>query len=1002
MMDGVESAESHIGPPSPTQERKVVTTLICDLVGFTAMSEAADPEDMDALLRRYGTLARQIIESHGGAVEKFIGDAVMAVFGVPAVHEDDSERAVRAGLRIIEEVGGLRVPGDKPVQVRIGINTGEALVRLDVTPGSGEGLLTGDAVNVAARLQAAAPPMGVVVGGLTHALTARAFEYEELPAITAKGKVEPVAVWLARSAISRFGIDVDHAQLTPLVGREFELAFLKALLERAVSSASPQFAVLLGEPGIGKSRLVQELFADVGARPEMITWRQGHCLPYGEDVTFWALGEIVKAHAGILEGDGREAVEAKLDAIVPRGEDREWLRNRLRALLGLEAPTASRDENFAAWLRFVEEIAGSSPTVLVFEDLHWADEALLAFVEYLATHAAGVPLLVVATARPELLEKHSTFAAGSTHVNRLSVDPLTRGETQQLVAGLLSDADALSDTVADIVASCGGNPFFAEQTARLVVDQVRGAPVPASVQAVLAARLDALPAWQKALLGDAAVIGSVFWDGALLELGHRDQAEVDVALQDLIGKHLVRRVRRSSMLGEHEYAFAHALAREVAYAELPRAQRARKHAAVAAWLEAKAGSRIDDLAETLARHYTTALDMARAGGLTDLAESLVEQAIHCLRVAGARAVNLDVAAAERYLGRALELAEDDSPERQLLLVEWAHSLHLKTRHREAADVLQGVLAAAQERGDIRLAGKAAGRLMGVGAILHDRSISDLAVRAKQLLETDEPSPEKAEVLVGWASYLALCGDDLHEAIRAEEEAIAMCMLLGLPEPAAALGWVATARSELGDAGALVDFQRAIEVAEAQGLGVDLTRLYDYYGFSVRGFRGPQAAVEVHNTGLEIARRRGIQGSVMALSVDLVTDRAFSGEWDEALSAAAELAPQLQEAEDVFNLLALRPVQTLLLLRRGEVDQVAHILEWMTVRGRRSEVGFLKGSSLLVASAAYLALGSADMTLELLAEWAAMPQPQSQEARELMPEAIRSALVAGDTQRSRPT
>ena len=591
LMEASAGEAAHPGPPprgevaatrgvpsaaaAPRQERKVVTTLICDLVGYTAMSEAADPEDVDRLLEECAARARKEIESHGGTVEKFIGDAVVGVFGVPSVHEDDPERAVRAGLRLIEALEGMKRPDGAPLQARIGINTGEALARLDVDPASGRGFLTGDAVNVAARLQAAAPPGGVSVGALTYELTAGAIQYDELPAVTAKGKAEPVAAWLARAPVVRCGVDVDRAHLTPLVGREVELSFLQALLKKAVSSATPQFAVLLGEPGIGKSRLVQELFAHVDSRPEMITWRQGHCLPYGENVTFWALGEIVKAHAGILESDARESVEAKLEAVIPGGEDREWVRQRLRALLGLEAPSVSREENFTAWLRFIEEIAVGEPTVLVFEDLHWADEALLAFFEHLATHADGVPLLVVATARPELLERHPTFAAGSTNVNRLSVDSLTPDETRRLVAHMLGDAETLSDKVADIVANCEGNPFFAEQSARLVADRVRSAPVPASVHAVLAARLDALPPGQKALLGDAAVVGSVFWDGALAEMGRRDRAEVDGALHDLIGKQLLRRLRDSSMAGQKEFAFTHVLARDVAYRELPRAVRAR-------------------------------------------------------------------------------------------------------------------------------------------------------------------------------------------------------------------------------------------------------------------------------------------------------------------------------------------------------------------------------------------------------------------------------------------
>jgi class 3 adenylate cyclase len=405
-----ERAPPPVGPASAREERKVVTSLFCDIVGFTALSEAADPEDVDCLLGNYAVRARAAIESHGGTVEKFIGDAVVGIFGVPVVHEDDPERAVRAGLRLVQTVEGMERLDGTPLQVRVGVNTGEALVRLDVDPLSGSGFLSGDAVNVAARLQAAAPPGGVAVGATTRDLTAKTIDYKELKPIAAKGKCAPVAAFLAGAPRSRLGIETAREHLTPLIDRTAELAYLTALYEKTAASSSPEVALIVGEPGIGKSRLVAELFARVDASPELVTWRQGRCLSYGEGVTFWALGEIVKAQAGILETDDAATAEAKLERIVPEGRDREWLRNRLHPLVGLPAPQAGRDENFTAWLRFLEGLAASGLAVLVFEDLHWADEALLAFLEFFAGNVDDVPLLVIATARPQLFEKHPAFA----------------------------------------------------------------------------------------------------------------------------------------------------------------------------------------------------------------------------------------------------------------------------------------------------------------------------------------------------------------------------------------------------------------------------------------------------------------------------------------------------------------------------------------------------------------------------------------------------------------
>ena len=327
-----------LAPAPIADERKTVTTLFCDLVAFTAMSEAADPEDVDRILGEYFLRATKVIESHGGTVEKFIGDAVVGVFGVPAVHEDDPERAVRAALRILEALEGMNRPDGSPLQARCGVNTGEALVRLDVDPASGRGFLTGDAVNTAARLEAAAPPGGVAVGALTHELTKHAATYKELEPLTVKGKKEPVRAWLAEEATenrSRTGLRTTGKLDTPFLGRDAEERSLAAALQTAISSGQAQFTLAVGEPGIGKSRLVLEFARSLDERPESFTWRQGRCSAYGDGSGFAALAEILKAHAAILDSDEVATVEAKLEAVLPAGDQRPWLRQRLRPLLGL-------------------------------------------------------------------------------------------------------------------------------------------------------------------------------------------------------------------------------------------------------------------------------------------------------------------------------------------------------------------------------------------------------------------------------------------------------------------------------------------------------------------------------------------------------------------------------------------------------------------------------------------------------------------------------------------
>src|SRR5439155_25733799 len=371
-----------VAPSSRHEERKVVTVLFCDLVGFTAKAEQLDPEDVRAVLGPYHSRLRVELERHGGTVEKFIGDAVMALFGAPAAHEDDPERAIRAALAIRE------FAVEEGLELRIGITTGEALIALDASPVEGEGVASGDVVNTAARLQSAAPVNGILADETTYRSTRRAIEYRAASAVEAKGKSEPVTVWEVVAARSRFGVDVTHHARAELVGRERELSVLREAFERARHERLPQLVTLVAVPGMGKSRLVYELSRIVDAESELITWRQGRCLAYGDGVAFWALAEVIKAQAGILERETEAEAAEKLRVAVADAiddaSDARWVESHLRPLIGLESETVlgrdRRGEAFAAWRRYLEALAEQRPLVLVFEDLHWADEGLLDFV----------------------------------------------------------------------------------------------------------------------------------------------------------------------------------------------------------------------------------------------------------------------------------------------------------------------------------------------------------------------------------------------------------------------------------------------------------------------------------------------------------------------------------------------------------------------------------------------------------------------------------------------
>ena len=990
------------------EERKVVTTLFCDLVAFTAMSEAADPEDVDALLRRYHAAARKVIESHGGTVEKFIGDAVVGVFGVPAVHEDDPERAVRAALRVLEALEGMVRPDGTPLQARCGVNTGEALVRLDVTPGSGEGFLTGDAVNTAARLQAAAPPAGVAVGALTHELTARVIGYEELEPIVARGKAEPVAAWLAGAPVARTGLRTSGLATTPFLGRDDELASLQDALRDASRAREGRVVLVVGEPGIGKSRLLLEFARSLDARPEMVTWRQGRCLPYGEGVAFWALGEILKEHAGILDSDDVVAVEAKLDAMLPAGDEGRWLRQRLRPLIALEASQAAREENFAAWTRFLELIAGSGPAVLVLEDLHWAGEGMLAFVEQLLARDLHVPLLLVVTTRPELLQRHegALTSVADDRPRRVMLPALSQHEAGVLVAGLL-DAEPPADLGSRIVGLVGGNPLYAEQYVRLLLDggflvrsdgdrhlaTAADLPVPETVQAVIAARMDTLPPDHKAILCDAAVIGETFWRGGVAAVSGGDPGEVDEIMGALAVRDFVRPVVTPTIKGESEYLFWHALVRDVAYGQLPRKVRARKHEAAAHWIERRAGERGDEYAEILAHHYGAALDLARSTGDEELAGSLVGPTIDALRRAGERALRLDVAAAERHFERALVLAGPDTRERLELLPRWAEALFLLTRHREAASAYKEAISGLSALGEIRAAAVAMCWLANVLPTLGEPS-SDLMRGAVDLLADDGPSPELAEILGHYALSLVIRDDDPLSILEAADRAIEICRLLALPDPAVAISCRAAARLLLGDPGGLEDFDLAVAAAREQGLGIELaTLLLNHSGlvFSVRGACAERAAlIEAH----EFVRSRGIEVHVMSCRGALADSLFKTGEWDEALRQAAALLPDLEEIESVWDLLYLRTLEARICACRGEPEGAASFLAWVTEKGRESEIGWARAYALLAASAVHLQAGESAAALDLLAECFGPPRAAIS-ISDAVPEAVRTAIRGGD-------
>ena len=831
---GACGAELDAAVAPAREERKVITVLFADLVGFTSRAEKLDPEDVRAMLSPYYARLRHELERHGGTVEKFIGDAVVALFGAPVAHEDDPERAVRAALAIREAIAELNEADPTlELEVRIAVNTGEALVALGSRPELGEGMASGDVVNTAARLQTAAPVNGVLVGEATQRATGAVIEYRPAEPVEAKGKSQPVPAWEALRARARFGLDVEQRSRTRLIGREQELELLTRALERVRKDLSPQLVTLVGVPGIGKSRLIAELFQVVDADPDLILWRQGRSLPYGEGLSYWALAEIVKSQVGILETDSTEAAEAKLRTVVTDtiddAKEAAWIERHLRPLVGLDVALAEgadrRAEAFAAWRRFLEALAEKTPIVLVFEDLHWADDGLLDFVDYLADWASGVALLIVGTARPELLARRPGWGGGKRNASTVTVSALAADETAQLLATLLDQVLLPAEIQSAVLQRTEGNPLFAEEYVRMLQDrgflvQSGGGwkleereqlPLPESVQGMIAARLDSLQPEDKDLVQDAAVLGKVFWSGALGALAGREAFLLEEQLHGLERKEFVRRERRSAVAGETQYAFLHLLLRDVAYSQIPRSERADKHARAAAWIESLSADRSEDRAEMLAHHYNEALELIRATGGEN--STLREPARKALTEAAERAFALHAPrAAADYLSQALELTAEEDPGRAGLLVtyvkiKWAIG-------EEEVELAERAHDLAIASGQPELAAQA---LTLLGHQHWTRGENDLAVRyssrAFALVADAPPSRTKVAIQVALANRLLIGGEE-ERGLELARKGLAEAEALGDEEAAAdALRGIGTRRASHGDEGGLADLERSAELGE---------------------------------------------------------------------------------------------------------------------------------------------------------------------------------------------
>ena len=883
-------------------ELRLVSVLFADLVGFTSASETRDPEDTRAFLDAYFERAREVIGRYGGTVEKFIGDAVMAVWGAPVAREDDAEQAVRAGLELVDAVSQL--PGrDGPPALRVGILTGEAAVTVG---NAGQAMVAGDLVNAASRLQSAAQAGSVLVGDATHRAASRAIAFESVGDVEMKGRAA-LSAWRAlRVVAGRGGARRSEALEPPFVGRDDELRLLKDLFHTTSRESRIRVVSIVGPAGIGKSRLAWEFEKYIDGLTEPVYWHQGRSPAIGEGVTFWALGEMIRARARIAETDdlveSLEKLRSALAEYVPDDIERQWIEPRLMALLGLgEDPGGDRGsagELFAAWRTFFERISALGTVVLVFEDLQWADSGLFEFIGHLLQWSRSHPIFVITLSRPEILERRPDWGAGQRNFTSLHLEPLDSEAMRALLNGLVPGLP--EPAIRAILARAEGVPLYAVETVRMLVTDerlvregdvyaVRGAldrlSVPETLHALVAARLDGLDPTDRTLLQDASILGLSFTADALATLSRMDQAEVDGRLEGLVNRELLRVEVDPRSPERGQYLFVQAVIREVAYGTLAKRERRARHLAAAQYFETLGD---DEIAGILASHYVDAYRNATPG---PEAETLAAQARVALRGAADRATQLrsfDQALA--FLLQALAVTEDP-----------VEQTHLRERAAEAASFAGHGPEASRLLEEAAAGHRAAGDRLGAARVSADQASAMLFEgQAGEVIELLTPilaeidsmgDPGADPVIAAVASQLSranMLNGEHPRAIELADRAIAISERLG--ERAITLDTLVTkgtSVSSIREEEGTVILLGAVRLARVYGLAKIELRARNNV-ITLLAFRDPRASIELITEGLELARRIGHRGAMVGFAGGIIVSAYFQGDWDLVEQMLAEL------------------------------------------------------------------------------------------------------------------
>lgn len=920
---------------APTAERRLVSVLFVDLVGFTAASEARDAEETRELLSRYFELARTLIHRYGGTVEKFIGDAVMAVWGAPVANEDDAERAVRAALDLVAAVGEL----DPHLRARAGVLTGEAAVTVGA---EGQGMVAGDLVNTASRIQSAAEAAAVLVGESTKEATEAAITYEDAGRHELKGKTEPVQLYRALRVMGgRAGALRSAGLEPPFVGRDRELRLVKELFHATADERRAQLVSVVGIAGIGKTRLSWEFEKYQDGLVDAAWWHRGRCLSYGEGVAYWALAEMVRMRCLITEDEptasAREKLHRTLSEYLADEDERAWVEPRLAHLLGLEEGAAGDQENlFSAWRVLFERLAEEDPVVLVFEDMQWADSGLLDFLDYLLDWSRNHPIFVLSLARPELADRHPNWGAGKRAVTSLYLEPLPAQAMEDLLGGLVPGLPEELST--QILERAQGVPLYAVETVRMLLDRgllvregngfrpigaIDSLDVPQTLHQLVAARLDGLTAEERRVVQNAAVLGKTFTKEGVAALSGLGLADVDQQLASLLRKEVlsIQADPRSPERGQ--YSFLQDIVRHVAYETLSKRERKDQHLAAAAYLESLWEAEDDEIAEVLAAHH---LDAFAAAPDAEDATAIRDKARELLTRAGDRAASLGAnAEAQRAYERALELTDDDRV-RATFHERAGMMASIGTRADQAADHFERAVALFESNGATHAAARVSARL---AEIVWDRGRLEEGLesmsRAFDVLSSEEPDEDVAALAAQLGRFLFFAADREHALLRIET-ALDIAEALSLPEVLAqALNTKAVIMNARGrKEEALVLLEHALETAlEHDKPSAALRAHYNLAELRSQADRYDEATVSC-TEGLTLARRVGNRYWEYAC-LGQVYPFFAAGRWDEVIEMAAQLPEErLSELRAAF--LGMLGVGTQIRVHRGEMAEAQRVLD----------------------------------------------------------------------------